>query len=178
MHTLTQLVNLKDVESRYHLLELECLAVVFACGRFDQYIYGKQDLTILSDHRPLKSIVKKEMGKSLVRLENMLMALQRYGYDLRYKPGIKQILADMLSRSSTADGSSERINKVEVFMSEVDESNPEEFTDMSDKRLARMREFASTDETYMLLRQQIKRGWPEKRKECEVLIQNYWKFSE
>jgi len=106
------------------------------------------------------------------------MALQRYKYDLRYKPGKEQVSADMLSRSSTAVGNSERINNVEVFMSEIDNSNPEEFTDMSDKRLARIRAFASTDQTYMLLREQIKRGWPEKRKECEALIQNYWTFPE
>lgn len=61
-------------ESRYHPLELECL--VFACGKFDQYIYGKHDLTILSDHKPLESIVKKEMEKSPARLEKMLMATE------------------------------------------------------------------------------------------------------
>lgn len=170
--------TLSDAESRYHPLELECLAVVFACGKFDQYIYGKHDLTILSDHKPLESIVKKEMEKSPVRLGKMLMALQRYGYDLRYKPGKDQVLADMLSRSSTATESVEDLSKVEVFMNEIDDSSPEEFTNLTDKRLASMREYAKADEAYILLREQIRRGWPEKRKGCDVLIQDYWTFAD
>ena len=170
--------TLSDAESRYHPLELECLAVVFACGKFDQYIYGKQDLTILSDHRPLESIVKKEMEKSPVRLEKMLMALQRYGYELRYKPGKEQVLADMLSRSSTAAESAMDLAKIEVFMSEIDDSSPEELTNLTDRRLARVREYATTDDTYILLKEQIRKGWPEKRRGCDAMIQNYWTFAD
>ena len=170
--------TLSDAESRYHPLELECLAVVFACGKFDQYIYGKHDLTILSDHRPLESIMKKEMEKSPVRLGKMLMALQRYGYDLKYKPGKEQVLADMLSRSSTATEIAMDFSKVEVFINDIDDSNPEEFTNLTDKRLAKVREFATTDDIYILLKEQIRRGWPEKRKGCDALIQDYWTFAD
>ena len=46
--------TLTDTEQKYHPLELECLAVIFACSKFDQYIYGKRDLQFISDHRPLE----------------------------------------------------------------------------------------------------------------------------
>ena len=168
--------TLSEAETRYHPIELECLAVVFACGKFDQYIYGKKDLKIMSDHRPLESIVKKDMEKSPMRLEKMLMSLQRYGFELQYKPGKDQAIADMLSRAATTR--SDDRSKAEVFMNEIDDSRPEEFTDMSDKRLIRMREFGEKDEVYRALRDQIGRGWPVKRKSCDPLIQNYWTFAE
>ena len=50
--------TLTDTEKKYHPLELECLAVIFACSKFDQYIYGKRDLQFISDHRLLESIFK------------------------------------------------------------------------------------------------------------------------
>ena len=91
--------TLTDTEEKYHPMELECLAVIFACSKFDQYIYGKADLQIFSDHRPLESIFKKEMEKSPLQLQKMLLSLQRYGFNLEYRPGKEQVVADMLSRA-------------------------------------------------------------------------------
>jgi len=78
--------TLTEVEKRYHPMELECLAVLFACSKFDQYIYGNKEVRIFSDHQPLESIFKKDMDKSPLRLQKMLLTLQRYGLDLEYKP--------------------------------------------------------------------------------------------
>ena len=55
--------TLTETEKRYHPMELECLSFLFACSKFDQYIYGKKDLKIFSDHQPLQSIFRKEMDK-------------------------------------------------------------------------------------------------------------------
>lgn len=84
----------------------------------------------------------------------------------------------MLSRSSTAAESAMDLAKIEVFMSEIDDSSPEELTNLTDRRLAKVREYATTDDTYILLREQIRKGWPEKRKGCDAMIQNYWTFAE
>ena len=40
-------------ETRYAQLEKELLAIVFACDRFEAYIYGRDRVTIESDHNPL-----------------------------------------------------------------------------------------------------------------------------
>ena len=44
--------SLKDCEKNYAQIEKELLAIVFACSKFDIYIYG-QVLTVHSDHSPL-----------------------------------------------------------------------------------------------------------------------------
>ena len=44
--------SLNLTQQRYASIEQEMLAVVFACQRFHQYIYGKK-VQIESDHKPL-----------------------------------------------------------------------------------------------------------------------------
>ena len=45
---------LTKCEQNYAPIELECLAIVFACRKFDQFIYGHPSVIIHSDHRPLE----------------------------------------------------------------------------------------------------------------------------
>ena len=52
---------LTDTETRYAQIEKELLAVVYACERFHQYTFGRQ-ITVLTDHRPLEAIIKKNWG--------------------------------------------------------------------------------------------------------------------
>lgn len=53
--------TLTDAQRRYAQIEKELLAIVFACERFHQYIYGKQKVVVESDHKPLESIFKKPL---------------------------------------------------------------------------------------------------------------------
>ena len=52
---------LSQTEQRYAQIEKECLAIVFACEHFDQYIFGRDYITVQSDHKPLESIFKKSL---------------------------------------------------------------------------------------------------------------------
>jgi hypothetical protein len=71
---------------------------VFGCNRFYQYIYGKQ-IIVESDHQPLEAIMKKPLDKSPIRLQRMLLNLQSYDVEIKYKPGKELYLADTLSRA-------------------------------------------------------------------------------
>ena len=50
---------LTDAETRYAQIEKELLAIVFACDRFDAYIYGRDVVHVESDHQPLEMIMRK-----------------------------------------------------------------------------------------------------------------------
>lgn len=52
---------LSQTEQRYAQIEKECLAIVFACEHFDQYIYGRDLVTVQSDNKPLETIFKKSL---------------------------------------------------------------------------------------------------------------------
>ena len=97
---------------RYAQIEKELLAVVFACERFHQYIYGKT-VEVHSDHKPLKSILKKPSVTAPARLQRMLLRLQKYDINLVYKQGKLLQVADTLSRAQLAE-TAEEISEEEM----------------------------------------------------------------
>ena len=48
--------TLTATEQSYLQIEKECLAIVFACEKFAQYISRRDSMTVESDHKPLQSI--------------------------------------------------------------------------------------------------------------------------
>ena len=77
---------LTHTEENYAQIEKELLAIVFACERFDQYVYGRH-ITVQSDHKPLEIITKKSMIDAPKRLQRMLLRLQKYNIDVVYTKG-------------------------------------------------------------------------------------------
>ena len=90
---------LTDTEIRYAQIEKELLAIVFACDRFDAYIYGRDVVNVESDHQPLETITRKPLNDAPKRLQRMLLQLQKYSLNVRYKRGKQMHLADTLSRA-------------------------------------------------------------------------------
>ena len=106
--------TLTATERRYAQIEKELLAILFACTRFDQYIIGNKKTIIKTDHKPLLNIFKKPLLQAPKRLQMMLLALQRYSFQLEFVSGKENIVADTLSRSfndnSRDEISSERMH--------------------------------------------------------------------
>ena len=90
---------LTDAETQYAQIEKELLAIVFACERFDVYIYGRDVVKVESDHQPLKMIMRKPLNDAPKRLQRMLLQLQKYSLNVGYKKGKEMYLADTLSRA-------------------------------------------------------------------------------
>lgn len=65
-------------EARWAQIEKELLAIMFGCVRFHQYIYGHEDITVETDHRPLEYIFKKPLNETPARLQRLLLKLQTY----------------------------------------------------------------------------------------------------
>ena len=59
---------LTATERRYAQIEKELLAVVFACRRFDAYVYGRAKVSVESDHKPLEIIMQKTLDTAPKRL--------------------------------------------------------------------------------------------------------------
>jgi len=89
---------LTDAETRYAQIEKELLAIVFACIKFHQYIYGRP-VTVQSDHKPLQSVFQKSVASTTPRLQRMLLRLLEYNITVHYTPGKEMHIADTLSRS-------------------------------------------------------------------------------
>ena len=91
----------------------------------------------------------------------MLLSLQRYGFELEYRPGHEQVVADMLSRAAiveekpTAD---QQQNKMEIFLAGISDEEPEKYTDLTDEGLERMRQGGAENETQQSLVAAIQQG--------------------
>jgi len=88
---------LTQTETRYAQIEKELLAIVFACEKFDKYIFGRDVIHTETDHKPLEEIFKKSLCDAPARLQRMLLRLQRYNLDVKYKKGPLMYIADTLS---------------------------------------------------------------------------------
>ena len=162
---------LTETEQRYAQIEKELLAIVFAMERFHTYVYGR-NVTIETDHKPLITIVKKPLTSAPKRLQRMLLRLQRYNFELEYKPGSQVIIADTLSRAypvgpATATRFAEQLAAIET------EVESELRLIASEATITKMRTAASTDDEYQLLRKQLLTGWPESTSDLPQCLREY-----
>ena len=100
--------SLTQTEQNYAQIEKELYAIVFACEKFHQYIYGKR-VHVQSNHKPLESILKKPLVVAPARLQRMMLRLQKYDVHIAYKPGKEIPVADALSRKPLAQRSDDTI---------------------------------------------------------------------
>jgi hypothetical protein len=82
-------------QKNYSTTEKELLAVVMAVEHFHTYLYGRKFI-IYTDHLPNTLLLNKTNPHP--RVERWMMRLQLYEFEMIYKPGIQNILADFLSR--------------------------------------------------------------------------------
>jgi hypothetical protein len=80
----------------YPAYKKELYAIVYCLRQFHAYVWGRADLVIFTDHKPLTYMLeRKEMS---VALQQWLDVLLDYKFDIRYRPGILNVLPDALSR--------------------------------------------------------------------------------
>ena len=88
---------LNKAECNYSTIEKELLAVVWAVRHFRPYLYGRK-FEVLTDHRPLVYLFSHNNPSS--RLTKFRLALEEYDFDIIYKKGTDNVIADALSRMS------------------------------------------------------------------------------
>lgn len=95
--------SLTASEQKWAQIKKELLAIVFACEKFHHFIYGRS-VIVHSDHKPLETLIKKELDDVTVRLQRMFLILLKYpGIEVRYTPGKHLLVADCLSRAFLND---------------------------------------------------------------------------
>ena len=82
-------------ERKYSATELEGLAVVAAVNHFDAYLIT-HPFVIETDHKALVFLNSAQHTNG--RLARWAMKLQPYTFEIRYRPGPKNVNADALSR--------------------------------------------------------------------------------
>jgi hypothetical protein len=78
--------SLTETEQRWAQIEKEMMAVVYGLEKFHHYTYGRI-VNVITDHKPLVSIIKNPLCKAPKRLQSLLLRTQKYQIDLVCKPG-------------------------------------------------------------------------------------------
>ena len=166
---------MNNTQQNYAQIEKELLAIVFGCKRFHQYIYGKH-VTIETDHKPLEAIFAKPLSQAPSRLQKMLLQLQGYDIDLKYKKGTEMYIADALSRAfppEIVEDDFEREMTEEKYIHLMSTKSY-----VTDRKLDEIKEHIQRDENMQLLIKQIRKGWPEDNRTTHSGIKEYYPHRE
>ena len=107
---------LKDVETRYAMVELEAIAILYGIKQCHLYLAGLPHFDVITDHQPLKTIFNK---KDLFEIDNdKLMKIKqemqsKYVFTVDYRKGANHVVPDALSRSPVNDPGKEDNGTIE-----------------------------------------------------------------
>ena len=77
---------LTETKTRYAQTEKEMLAIVFSLEKFHQFLFGRS-VQVESDHQLLEAILQKPLSAAQRRLQGMMLCIQAYDINVRYKKG-------------------------------------------------------------------------------------------
>jgi hypothetical protein len=104
--------QLKPYEQNYPTHDLELAAVVFALKIWRHYLYGEL-CEIYTDHKSLKYLfTQKELN---MRQRRWLELIKDYDCEINYHPGKANVVANALSRKSTAELAALRISQTQLI---------------------------------------------------------------
>lgn len=156
-------------EQRYAQIEREMLSVVFGCEKFHKLLYGKSDVTVESDHKPLETILRKPISSALMRIQKMTLKLQPYElFRLVYVKGKDLRIADCLRRLPLPETCQLLDDEIMVFRADTLTSNNHEVIAEATKR----------DNQLQMLKKviHVSDGWPDRRANAPLEVLQFWDF--
>ena len=162
---------LKEAECNYSQIEKELLAIAWGCEKFHDYVAFRK-VKVESDHKPLESIMKKPLYKAPLRLQKMLMSMQQYDLDVKYKKGKELYIADTLSRAYLPEVDMITVPcPLEVHL--VKEQAP-----ISDDKFEIFKSETMKDPALSVVSKIVNEGWPENIKDCPTEAKPYFTIRE
>ena len=111
----------------YPVIEKECFAIIYCLTKLRQYLLGA-DVTVYTDHAPLKSLFTAEMKNT--RVQRWAILLDEYQVKIKYRQGIHNGRADMLSRIRIKPTADEIKESNEIIAIEEDQNKVRMYEDI------------------------------------------------
>jgi hypothetical protein len=165
---------MSSTEQRYSQIEKECLAICHQFNKFDQWLYGKNDIEMHTE--PLETILRKPLNKAPVRLQEIMMKLQRYSSKVTYKKGKSMYLADTLSRAALPDPVRAEVTGFEVFRIELAHQANERNASLTKTTEGKLQVEIKRDPILSQLYAMIIKGWPDEKQKVAKELQQYWDY--
>lgn len=124
-----------------------------------------------TDHKPLESIVNKDINKISCRLQRMVLKLLKYNIEVRYVPGHKMFIADYLSRHYIMDNA-----KIDPTVQELVHSFEQQLA-VTDKKMAEFQKETLNDPDLRQVITWYNEGYPKNdRKIASKNLSVYYKL--
>ncbi|KAE8894243.1 hypothetical protein PF003_g22031 [Phytophthora fragariae] len=88
--------QLKPAERNYPVHDKELLAMKYALAKFRVYLLGSRPFVVYTDHASLRTAIKSPHSSQ--RMARWLSFFAEYNFQVEYKPGRLNVVADALSR--------------------------------------------------------------------------------
>ena len=163
--------TLTSSEKKYAQIEKECLASVWACERFDRFVRGHGNVTLLTDHKPLVPMMNtKDLDDTPVRCQRLLMRLMKYNILAKHVPGKEMLVPDTLSRSPIdPETVSSTTKDVELYVLMVEDNMP-----ASDAKKSAMRQEILKDSGLQSAIVYTLTGWPKYEKDVPESLKSLY----
>ena len=158
--------SLSKSEKNYGQIEKEMLAIACGCEKFHDYIYGRSDITVETDHKPLEALYKKLIGSAPPRIQRMMLRIQKYSFSVVWRKGKDLIIADTLSRAPQPFTEPNNIEEYEVHSVRN--------LPISDVRIAEFREETSKDLILQMVQKYVNQGWPDNKNAVPLEGRPFW----
>ena len=160
-----------SAETRYAQIEKELFSVMFACERFHQFICG-QTMIAETDHKPLVNLFHKSLNDCPLRIQRLMIRLQKYSRKVSYTPGKCMHTADALSGATDPnEAQSSTEEYVKVYVNMVTSIMP-----VSSDRMDKIR--CEAENSMKPLIESIQKGWPPTMDACDGKIREFWNCRE
>ena len=167
--------SLTATEQCYAQIEKECLAIVEAFNKLDQWLLSKANITVHTDHQPLQSIFQKDLASALKRLQKMMLFLQHYSLAVFYGKGTSLYLPDPLSRALCRESpvASKESDMFQVFRAHISQVDPVS-TLVRDTTCAKLCRATAAFSDIQTLEHHIIHGWPPTKQQLPKQLQSFW----
>lgn len=147
--------TLTEAEKLYAQIEKECLVSVWASERFYQYLCGLKTYTLITDHKPLVTMINAmDLDKVPLRCQRLLIRLMKFNPVDEYMSGKNLVVVDAISKHPKP-GIDETVLEADfqAHISAMEETEKK-------PAFKRIKVETAKDHTLQLVKGYVERGWP------------------
>ncbi|KAK7912339.1 hypothetical protein WMY93_012550 [Mugilogobius chulae] len=158
--------SLSDAERKYSIVEKEALACVWAAEKWRTWLWGRKFL-LRTDHQALTTLLTtKGNNRAGLRIARWSARLLEFDYDVEYRSGSLNHVADCLSRlplPETDTACAAEVESVAAILTDLNAVSEDDF-----------RSECKNCPVLTKLRVQIQKGWPSRQSILESDLQPYF----
>ena len=153
------------------------LGVVFSVLHFKHFTCGHH-IPVITDHKPLITLFKKNIAASSPRLSRMLIKIIDFQIDLLHQEGSKMHLSDAISHFNTHDSHDARNNAVPIADFNISIHEVEDITGFKPVTMQEIQTATASDIQLPQLKNYIIDGFPRAKHECNELTHDFYDHGE